>query len=1010
LNPDALVTLPGFFVAAPGTGTPAKYTGLNALHLDLSVNHSPTVVVTFSDATAVGLSPAAVVAAINAAFAAVGLTSARAELVGKTSFRVRTVGVGDFQQIAVLATSSNAVLSAFGLGPQSFVGLTSYAAHKVSVPPTSFPDPRLNMAQLSILNDSTRAFLAIGNGALQEATRTRSFLRRGATDLQAVLTGSVDLTTLDYTPVTGDFDGNTITFTVSGVACLVTFVAPADAGAVVTQINAAIVAAAGSATAVASLTPTTNHLVLTTAATGSTATLVCTSGSLAAATIGLTSGTSVAGSSQVQIIDDGNGDALSPLVDLTGVNVTASAAAASVIGTATIASVRASLVNKVFSLSDGRQTQQVVFPASLPADSDVVAAINAVMGAAAGGGLVAALGGAGSAYLHLSSIAIGDEGQVRIEGNNIALSGDAAVLLGFTTAGAAYPVVTRGTPFPAAPGDELYVDGQLLGNIIQVAPGGATAVVKIDKQVQIDPDFGQSFYIVATKLTGAATATRPSADLQVGLDGTVLIKHELLRDTQGIPMLTRAGVYIAYTAVREDVSPLASNPGLLRFNSTTDVTALLAPVSPNNPLALGLYFALLNAPGSQVTGVGVDAVSSDSPFGTVEAFTRAAEFLESFEVYGIATLTHDLTVAQVYATHASVMSAPENKGERICVYNLSMPTAKLDKLVASGQGNSIGAGGITFDTGVASLSALLLNAGLDPTSTLPVTDGLFLDIASNSLRYSITSISGSQITIKYSGFGPGENDDGFYATSKLNDPPLPSQLINETFAIKIRGASLTRTDGTPDKTGISETIQGQSQAFMNRRFWNIVPDKCAATLNGLEQVIDGFYMAAAVVGMIAQNKPQQSFTNFPMTGFSRVIGSNEYFTERQLNVIAAGGNYIIVQDSQGAPLTSRMALTTDMTSIETRTDSITKVVDFTAKFLRRGLRNFIGRFNITQGFLDSLGHVISGLLGFLQETGVLIGSHLNNIVQDANAPDTVLIDVTLDVPYPCNYIRLTLVI
>jgi hypothetical protein len=41
---------------------------------------------------------------------------------------------------------------------------------------------------------------------------------------------------------------------------------------------------------------------------------------------------------------------------------------------------------------------------------------------------------------------------------------------------------------------------------------------------------------------------------------------------------------------------------------------------------------------------------------------------------------------------------------------------------------------------------------------------------------------------------------------------------------------------------------------------------------------------------------------------------------------------------------------------------------------------------------------------------VLIGSTLNNIIQDTAAPDTVLVDVTLDVPYPCNYIRLTLVI
>jgi hypothetical protein len=96
--------------------------------------------------------------------------------------------------------------------------------------------------------------------------------------------------------------------------------------------------------------------------------------------------------------------------------------------------------------------------------------------------------------------------------------------------------------------------------------------------------------------------------------------------------------------------------------------------------------------------------------------------------------------------------------------------------------------------------------------------------------------------------------------------------------------------------------------------------------------------------------------------------------------------------------------------VETRTDSITKVVDFTAKFMRRSLKNFIGRFNITQGFLDTLGSVIQGVGGLLVETGVLIGFNLNNIIQDEDAPDTVLIDVTLDVPFPANFIRLTLVI
>jgi hypothetical protein len=126
--------------------------------------------------------------------------------------------------------------------------------------------------------------------------------------------------------------------------------------------------------------------------------------------------------------------------------------------------------------------------------------------------------------------------------------------------------------------------------------------------------------------------------------------------------------------------------------------------------------------------------------------------------------------------------------------------------------------------------------------------------------------------------------------------------------------------------------------------------------------------------------------------------------------MAAGGNWIVVQDAERTPLISRMAVTSDMTSVETRTDSITKVVDFTAKILRRGIRNFIGRFNITQGFMDSLGTVGQGILGFLTDNGVLIGGSMNNIIQDEGQPDQVLIDVVIDPPYPCNYIRLTLLI
>jgi hypothetical protein len=521
------------------------------------------------------------------------------------------------------------------------------------------------------------------------------------------------------------------------------------------------------------------------------------------------------------------------------------------------------------------------------------------------------------------------------------------------------------------------------------------------------PVLGANFYVVAKNLTG--DAARPTPELAIS-DGIPVLMHDLLRETSGAPSSSaKSYAYMMYKALRRDVSPAATKPGLLKFDNTTDVANELAPISVENPLALGLYLALLNCPGAQVTGLGVDDVAADMPEGTVEAFTRAAEFLEGVEVYAVAPLSHDKTVGEVYNVHVSTMSLPENKGERVCLFNSLTPTHELDTLVTSGAtGNSLGA--VTFDTGIANLSTLLVAAGVpNPVGVIDAKYGVYVDVATDSKKYSVESVSGSIVTIRLT-FTNGANDDGFYAESPDQFPPNGVPLIDETFAVKIRGAALTLPTGKPDKAGIALTLQQYAQTFSNRRFWHLFPDKCAATIGGVEQLLEGYYMCAGYAGLIAGQPPQQSFTNFPLTGYTRVLGSNDTYSEKQLNVMAAGGNWIVVQDTQNSPLVARMALTTDMTSVETRTDSITKVVDFTAKIMRRGFRNFIGRFNVTQGFIDSLGHVGQGILIFLTESGVLIGGSLNNIIQDENSPDTVLIDCTLDPPYPCNYIRLTLVI
>lgn len=618
--------------------------------------------------------------------------------------------------------------------------------------------------------------------------------------------------------------------------------------------------------------------------------------------------------------------------------------------------------------------------------SEIITQINATFGV----GFAAAAG----SYVELNATSVGAQSSIAI-GNGTANS-----LLGFVAGGGAY-----GAPCVPKVGDAVWADGALIGYVALVAPGGNSARLKLDREVSTS--YGASaFYIQALNIATPVPAGRPTPDLVIDAAGAVNVKANFLRDTEGNPIASASGqLIIAYKALRLDLSQASSTPSLLSLESTVTLEDALAPVNADNPLALMLYFMLINAPGILVTGLGVDGVSSSNPDGTPESYSRALSFLESQEVYALAPASQDATVHQIFATHVTSMSEPDAKGERIVLINPAIPGEALPTLVVSGTDGDSTAVANEFDTKLPSLAADVLAAGINPVGTQDVSVGLYLDLASDSKRYNIASISGTKITIRVA-FAPGENDDGFYTTTNL-----PSTLISETFSINVRGSALVDSLGKPDYVGIALAYQKLGQSYGNRRVVMVAPNEVGASIGGLEQKIKGYYLCAAVAGMVGQLPPQQGFTNYPITGFSKVYGSNDVFNQRQMNIGAAGGTYWVVQEIAGGPLSCRHQLTTDLTSIETRELSITKIVDFASKFMRAGLRNFIGKFNITQPFLDTLSTVVQGQLSFLADVGgTILGGDLNNIIQDKSAPDTVLIDVTLDVPYPCNYIRLTLVI
>jgi len=496
--------------------------------------------------------------------------------------------------------------------------------------------------------------------------------------------------------------------------------------------------------------------------------------------------------------------------------------------------------------------------------------------------------------------------------------------------------------------------------------------------------------------TGATILTGTDVPILQQFDGGSA-DEQLVLDADLIGSTTpTANVFVSYKALRLDVSDAATTPSLLSFQSSTQVEAEIGPISIDNPLALGFFFALANSPTHTVNGVAVSAVSAAKPDGTLAAYTSALEFLEGEEVYFISPLTQDPTVHQVLQVHVDSMSEPENKSERIGMFNTALPLfAKATNVGSGTQGNSgtiVGVNPADFSTSVD-----LTAAGVTAGDILVVT-------ALASSADSPTAVNGTAELFGITLSGVSGTDD-FVAQLDGTTAGLSANwndLVDVDWTIYRAGAPIT--SAANQAIAVAEVGEG----YADRRMFHIWPDEVFADIGGTNFGVEGFYNVCAWAGKGGEQPPQQGFTNTTVAGFTGLSHANGYFSNSQLNNIAGGGTWITIQESQSAPLKCRHQLATDVSTIQKREFSITKSIDYVARFLRIALSKQIGKFNITQSFLDSLATSIQGLGRYLVESGVVNEFSLSSIEQDETSPDTVNIVVVLGVPFPCNYIALTL--
>lgn len=331
--------------------------------------------------------------------------------------------------------------------------------------------------------------------------------------------------------------------------------------------------------------------------------------------------------------------------------------------------------------------------------------------------------------------------------------------------------------------------------------------------------------------------------------------------------------------------------------------------------------------------------------------TAAQELLELTDVYSIAVLSHDASSAVSYKTHVETQSGPTKKKERIAFINhLQDWTAAKSAMATAIQAQSVAIG-----------SRRVVNVFSDAAYVLETRH-------INTLRSSfLNAVWGNEV----------------------NRPALTT--VDYTFG------GTTYKKGTPITDSFLASLISNSLVGADGTIPALVP-------------VPGYFYCAALAGAVAAKSPQQPLTNVAVTGFDRAYKTTDYFTEDQLNTMASGGTWIMVQESPAAAVVTRHQVSTDNTSITKRELSVTNAVDYVAKTMRNSLKPYIGRFVIDDNFISLVFTVLTGIALFMRRSGILRDVKINSVVQDNINPDTVLVEVELIPLYPANYIKITLII
>ncbi len=462
---------------------------------------------------------------------------------------------------------------------------------------------------------------------------------------------------------------------------------------------------------------------------------------------------------------------------------------------------------------------------------------------------------------------------------------------------------------------------------------------------------------------------------------------------QDYPVESVGSISITYRALRTQ-----NSAEILDVESLDEIQGKLGVIDIRNPLAVAANIAIQNT----ISRVRTFSIDEDNSQGYLEVLDRIED---TDEVYALVQLTQDATVAAAYKSHVDSLSLPEKGRWRRMFWSPSLIKEKTVQQLS-------GTGDFEYVDSATALTMEDLTNGTFITSNVVVGDYIRVkdeDTQGNPQThkgvYKVTEVISEQKikfeNVTYTGTaGSGSYTAGAAYSSDFLDVSIDYEL----FRIL-------------DKTGMADAMASLAESYKDSRVHQVLSDQIEITLSDGDHTVPGYYLCAAIGGMVAGAPPHQGFTNLGIAGIKKLYNSNKYFNETQLNKMAEKGVYIVVQDVLGSLPYTRHQMSTDTTILERQELSIGKTVDYISYFFKRRLKSVLGVYNITPSTLALVSTMCNAIIVYLQENTLpkigaplLKTSEIVSVTQSETFKDQINAVIDIDVPFPVNKIRVDLLI